>query len=150
MLFIRLYDTYMHMLPTDQLHINKIRILLADDHPMVREQLAIRLRREADFEIAGIASSSRETLQETQATRPDILLMDPLMRDGLGFATLRQVHANFPDLVVVVLTAYVDTALNMRLQEMGIRHVLMKGIISSQLLAKLRAAGSALSHSPDG
>src|SRR5687767_5202042 len=130
----------MNMLPSDEFLTSKIRILLADDHHLVREQLAIRLRREADFEIAGIASSSRETLQETQATRPHILLMDPLMRDGLGFATLRQVHASFPDLVIVVLTAYVDTALNMRFQQMGIRHVLTKGVISSQLLTELRAA----------
>ena len=129
----------MHMLWKDQFPISRIRILLADDHYLVREQLAIRLRREAHFEIVGIASSSRETLQETQATRPHILLMDPLMRDGLGFATLRQVRANFPELVIVVLTAYVDTALNMRFQEMGIQHVLTKGIASSELLAALRA-----------
>lgn len=128
------------MLSTNQLHVNKIRILLADDHHLVREQLAIRLRREADFEIVGTASSSRETYQETQATHPQILLIDPLMRDGLGFATLRQVHTSFPELVIVVLTAYVDTALNMRFQEMGIQYVLTKGIVSSQLLAELRAA----------
>lgn len=119
---------------------SKIRILLADDHRMVREQLAIRLRREDDFEIVGIASSSRETLQEAKAMRPHLLLIDPLMRDGLGVATLRQVHANFPELVIVVLTAYVDTALNMRFQEIGIRHILTKGIESSQLVAELRAA----------
>ena len=120
----------------------KIRILLADDHPVVRNQLAIRLKREADFEIVGIASSSYETLQETQETRPHILLMDPLMRDGLGFATLRQVRANFPELVIVILTAYVDTALSMRFHEMGIQHVLTKGLMSSELLATLRAAYS--------
>lgn len=66
--------------------------------------------------------------------------MDPLMRDGLGFATLRQIRASFPEFVIVVLTAYVDTALNMRFQQMGIQHVLTKGIVSSQLLAELRAA----------
>jgi DNA-binding NarL/FixJ family response regulator len=128
------------MLPTDPFTMSKIRILLADDHSMVREPLAIRLRREADFEIVGIASSSRETLQETRAMRPHILLIDPLMRDGLGFATLRQVRTSFPEQVIVVLTAYVDTALNMRFQQMGIQHILTKGIVSSQLVAKLRAA----------
>lgn len=128
------------MLPKDEFHKNKISILLADDHGVVREQLAIRLRREADFEILGITSSSRELLQELQATRPHILLIDPLMRDGLGFATLRQVRTNFPELVIVILTAYVDTALNMRFQQMGIKEILTKGIASSDLLAALRAA----------
>jgi len=140
--------TYVYMLTTDQLHIRKIRILLADDHRVVREQLAARLRRETDFEVVGVASTSRETLQETHVTCPHLLLMDPLMRDGLGLATLRQVRAHFPDLVIVVLTAYVDTALNMQFQEMGIQHILTKGIGSSQLLAELRAA-YASAHSPN-
>src|SRR5262245_54564527 len=116
---------------------SKICILLADDHRMVREQLAIRLSREDDFEIVGIASSSRETLQKAQVVRPHLLLMDPMMRDGLGVATLRQVHSSFPKLVIVVLTAYVDTALNMLFQEIGIRHILTKGIESSELVAEL-------------
>lgn len=119
---------------------HKIRILLSDDHPMVREQLAARLTRETDFEVVGVASNSRETWQETKAKRPHLLLMDPLMRDGLGLATLRQVRTNFPDLVIVVLTAYVDTALNMHLQKMDIQYILTKGIISSKLLVELRAS----------
>jgi two-component system NarL family response regulator len=119
---------------------NKIRILLADDHPIVREQLVVRLSWEPDFEVVGAASTSRETFQKIQATRPHILLIDPLMRDGLGFATLRQVRANFPELVIVVLIAYVDTALNMQFQQIGIQKILTKGIVSSELMAELRAA----------
>jgi len=128
------------MLQTEQFPTNKIRILLADDHRIVREQLANRLSREADFEIVGTASSSRETLQEMQPIRPHVLLIDPLMRDGIGLATLRQIRVNFPDLVIVVLTAYVDTALRIKFQEMGVQRVLTKGILSSQLIAELRAA----------
>jgi DNA-binding NarL/FixJ family response regulator len=135
-----LYDTYVYMLPTDTLHMRKIGILLADDHRVVREQLAARLRRETDFEVVGMASTSRETWQETQAKRPHVLLMDPIMRDGLGLATLRQIRAHFQGLVIMVLTAYVDTALNMQFQDMGIQHILTKGIASSQLIAELRAA----------
>jgi DNA-binding NarL/FixJ family response regulator len=133
---------------TEQLHINKIRILLADDHRVVRDQLATRLRREIDFEVVGVADTSHEVWRETQAKSPHVILMDPLMRDGLGLATLRQVHTNFPDLVIVVLTAYVDTALNMHFREMGVQHILTKGIGSSELLAELRAAYQAASF-PD-
>lgn len=130
------------MLATNQPDVSKIRILLADDHRIVREQLAARLMRETGFDVVGVASSSREVWQETQAKRPDLLLMDPLMRDGLGLATLRQVGTTFQNLVRVVLTAYVDTALKMQFQEMGIRHILTKGIRSSELIAELRAAYS--------
>ena len=142
------YDKYGYMLPANQLSISKIRILVADDHRIVREQLATRLMRETDFEVVGVASSSHETWQEAQAKRPHLLLMDPLMRDGLGLATLRQVRTNFPRLVIVVLTAYVDTALNMHFQEMGIQYILTKGIASSKLLAELRAAYKSALSSP--
>ena len=128
------------MLPKEEIHWSNIRILLADDHSIVREQLAVRLSSELEFEVVGVASTSHETFQKVQMTHPHILLMDPLMRDGLGVATIRQVRANFPELVIVVLTAYVDTMLNMQLQQMGIKQILTKGIASSELLAALRAA----------
>jgi DNA-binding NarL/FixJ family response regulator len=134
------------MLTTNELQKGKIHIALADDHRVVREQLDARLKREPDFEVVGVASTSREAWEVAQSKHPHMLLMDPLMRDGLGLATLRQIRANFPDLAVVVLTAYVDTALNMQFQEMGIQHILTKGISSSNLIAELRAAGST-SHS---
>ncbi|HZM21869.1 MAG TPA: response regulator [Anaerolineales bacterium] len=124
----------------EQTQAGRIRILLADDHPHVREQLAARLKREPDFSVVAVTTNSVQTIQEAQLRRPALLLMDPIMRDGLGLATLRQVRANFPELVIVVLTAFVDTALNMHFQQMGIRHVLTKGIASSKLLAELRAA----------
>lgn len=127
-------------------HLSKIRILLADDHHQVLEQLAARLSRETDFEVAGVTSTSRATLHETRAKHPDILLIDPFMRDGLGLATVRQLRVNFPKLVIVVLTSYIDTALNMQLREMGIQHILTKGIASSELLAALREGVSAHSR----
>lgn len=125
---------------SDQTPAGKIRILLADDHHGVREQLSARLNRETDFEVAGVTSTSRATLHETRTKHPDILLIDPIMRDGLGLATLRQLRGNFPKLVIVVLASYIDTALNMQLREMRIQHILTKGIASFELLKELRAA----------
>ncbi len=136
------------MLTADEVQMRKIQIILADNHRLVREQLEARLRREPDFEVVGVASNSLETWEETQSKRPPILLVDPLMRDGLGLATLRQIRTHFPDLVIVILTAYLDTALNMHFQEMGIQRILTKGIDSSKLLAELRAA-YASAGSPD-
>jgi len=133
----------------DQALPRKIRIMLADDHPQLRGQLAARLRRESDFDVVGVAANSVQTLQEAQMQRPDLLLMDPIMRDGLGLATLRQVRANLPNVVVVVLTAFIDTTLNIQFREMGIKHILAKGILSSQLLSELRAAINT-SHRPHG
>ena len=126
----------------NELPSGNIRIFLADDHAIVREQLAVRLSSEPDFELVGVASTSYELLRKIQKVPTDVLLMDPLMRDGLGVATLRQVRANSPDLVIVVLTAYVDTMLNMQIQQMGIKQILTKGIASSELVAVVREARS--------
>ena len=136
------------MLSKDEIHPQKIRILLADDHSIVRKQLAVRLSSEPDLDIVEVASTSKETFQKAQTMHPHVLLMDPLMRDGLGVATLRQVRANFPEIVIVILTAYVDTMLKMHIERMGIRHILTKGIVSSELVAELREAAS--TRSPDG
>jgi len=124
----------------EQTRASKIRILLADDHLQVRGKLAARLRQESDFEVVGVTTNSIQTLQEAQAKQPDLLLMDPMMRDGLGLATLRQMRANLPNMVVVVLTAFIDTTLNIQFREMGIKHILVKGVLSDLLISELRVA----------
>jgi len=134
---------------TEQARPRKIRILLADDHPQLRGQLASRLSREPDFDLIGVASNSTQTLKEAKAKQPDLLLMDPLMLDGLGLATIRHLRANMPSIVIVVLTAFIDTTLNMQLREMGVEHILAKGVLSSQLVTELRAAINT-SHRPHG
>ena len=135
---------------SDQTPSRKIRILLADDHRQVLEQLAARLSREPDFEVAGVTSKSRATLSETRAKHPDILLMDPFMRDGFGLATLRQIRSSLPSIIVVVLTAFVDTTLNIQLRKIGIKHILAKGVPFSRLVTELRAAAINFPRSSDG
>ena len=121
----------------------QIRLLLADDHQQVRDQLAARLRREPDFDLVGVASNSRAAMQLTLAAHPDVLLIDPMMRDGMGLATLRRLVAEIPDLAVVVLTAIIDTTLELQLQSLGVRNSLAKGVSTTELLAKLRSAAIA-------
>ena len=117
-----------------------IRILLADDHPQVRGQLAERLRREPDLDVIEVATNSIQTLKEAKKKHPDLLLIDPFMGDGLGLATIRQLRADMPSIAIVVLTAVIDTTFRRALQEMGIRHILVKGVLPAQLLSELREA----------
>ncbi len=121
---------------------NNIRILLADDHPQVRARLAARLDRELGFELVGVVSNSTQALRDMQSKKPHILLIDPIMRDGLGLSILRMVRATYPELIIVVLTAVVDTTLDMELRELGVSHILAKGISSAYLISELRAATS--------
>lgn len=114
------------------------RILLADDHIEVQKQLEVRLKRESDFDVVGVAVNSIQILQEASVKHPDILLIDPIMRDGLGLATLREICSNLP-MKVIVLTAFVDTELKIELNKMNIDKIFMKEILFSQLLMELRS-----------
>jgi DNA-binding NarL/FixJ family response regulator len=116
----------------------KVRILLADSHPHVRRQLAARLQREPDIEIVGQASNSGQALRFALDGDPDILLIDPMMRDGFGLANLRQIVSRVPKIAIIVLTAYADTALQMELTRMGVKHILSKGLASEILIDTIR------------
>ena len=132
------------MFSSSQIRTTRIRILLAEDHAQVRGQLVARLSRESDFELVAVAVDSIQALQKAQLNLPDVLLMDPMMKDGLGLATLRQLRTSLPNMIVVILTAVVDTTLKIRLKEMGMEHILSKGIPTSELLGELRSAASTL------
>jgi DNA-binding NarL/FixJ family response regulator len=78
---------------------------------------------------------------KTYEKKPDLLLIDPIMRDGLGLAALRQICLQLPETTVVVLTAFIDTMLSVQLREIGVSYVLTKGVSTSRLLSILRSAG---------
>jgi tetratricopeptide (TPR) repeat protein len=118
-----------------------IRILLADDHANVRAQVCARLSRESDFEIVAEASNSPEAIERALAIQPEIVLIDPIMQDGLGLQTVREVAVGAPESAIVVLIAYADTALQMELRKLGVRRIVNKGIESARLVAMLREIG---------
>lgn len=117
---------------------NKVRVLLADSHSQVRTQLANRLQREQDIELIGQTSNSGQTLRMALSNPPDVLLIDPMMNDGFGLANLRQIVARLPTTMIIVLTAYVDTALKMEFDRMGVSQILTKGVSSESLLNTIR------------
>ncbi len=118
-----------------------IRILLADDHLAVRAQIRARLSHEPAFAVVAEADNSKQAIECTLASRPDIVIMDPMMRDGMGIEAVRQIVSRLPDTVVVILTAFSDTAQQIELRRAGIRHILNKGIESKRLLQLLKDIG---------
>jgi two-component system, NarL family, invasion response regulator UvrY len=119
----------------------KIRILLADDHPQVRAQICSRLRREPDLAVIGEAADSQQALAIARLERPALVLIDPFMRDGLGLEAIRRLAVCLPDMVIVVLAAVTDTAQRMALRKEGARQILDKGFPSEQLVKLLRQMG---------
>jgi DNA-binding NarL/FixJ family response regulator len=119
----------------------RIHILLADDHPGVRAQIRNRLSHEPDFNIVAEAENSAQAVECALSARPHIVLIDPMMRDGLGLDAIRQIAARLPETAVVVLTAFADTAQRIELRKAGTRHILNKGIESYRLVEILHELG---------
>ena len=125
-----------------------IRILLADDHANVRDQIRNRLSREPDLEIVGEARHSTQAMELAAQTTPDVVLIDPIMRDGRGLVAVAQIAQQLPQVTIIVLTAFADTALQMELKRIGIRCILDKGIQSEQLIETVHQYGHNHPHQP--
>ncbi len=121
-----------------------IRILLADDHPSVRAQIRARLSHESCFEIVGEAENSTQTVECAMTLKPHLVLIDPMMRDGLGIEATRQITTRLPQTAIVVLTAFADTAQRIELRKAGVRDILNKGIESQRLVETLRELGDSV------
>jgi DNA-binding NarL/FixJ family response regulator len=117
--------------------VNLLRILVVDNHTEVLKQIETRLSYEEDFEVCGGAPLSDLTLSVMDC-RPDVLLIDPYVNNVYRFDIIRLAKKISPDMTVVVLTAVVDKAAEMRLKSVGVSCILEKGGDSSQLINALR------------
>jgi DNA-binding NarL/FixJ family response regulator len=125
---------------------DKISILLADSHGTVRKQLRTRLSHEPEFDIVCEADNSADLIECGQLNSPDILLVDPIMRDGFGLQAVQRLATQLPGTVIVILTAFTDTATDMALRKMGVRHILTKDLDVQRLVDLLKS----LKKMPDG
>jgi DNA-binding NarL/FixJ family response regulator len=118
-----------------------IRLLLAEDHPIVRAGLERLLANEDDIELVGVAANGAEAVELVAAERPDVVLMDismPIM-DGIA-ATERIVAAHNGAVSVVVLTSLADRGQIMSALDAGASGYLLKDAEPSELLAGIRSA----------
>jgi DNA-binding NarL/FixJ family response regulator len=117
-----------------------IRVLLVDDHPVVRSGLAGLIGIETDMEVVGEAADGEEALTRVAALRPDVVLMDLRMPrlDGVGATT--RIAAEFPSSRVLVLTTYDTDDDIIRAVEAGASGYLLKDTPRIQLVEAVRAA----------
>ena len=84
----------------------KIRIMIVDDHPIVREGLVSVLKRDDDFEIVGEAPDGRTAVKRAVSLKPDLILMDLRMPEMGGVEAMKEIRATAPDIKFLVLTTY--------------------------------------------
>lgn len=120
----------------------KMRVLLVDDHAIVRTGVRALLQAEEDFDVVGEAASGRDALQEVGRLKPDIVLMDITLPDMNGLEAMAQIKKAAPETKVVILTMHEDEDFFFRAIQIGASGYVVKGAGSDQVLAAIRAVQS--------
>ena len=116
-----------------------IRILVVDDHPVVRRGIAALIATESDMSLVGEAATGREALQQFRTHRPEITLMDLQMPEMSGFDAISAILAESPQARIIVLTTYVGDVQVLRALKAGARGYLLKNSLYKELVETIRA-----------
>jgi NarL family two-component system response regulator LiaR len=117
-----------------------IRVMLVDDHAMVRRGLAAFLKVFDDLQLAGEAESGEAAIRLCAEILPDVILMDMVMPDMDGAATTRAIRRQFPQVQVIALTSFKEGDLVKHALEAGAIGYLLKDVTADELAAAIRAA----------
>jgi len=120
----------------------KIRILIADDHTVLREGMRNLLEQEKDFEVVGEASDGEEAVKLGSELKPDVIIMDIVMPKLSGIEATRLIKQAIPSTAVLILTAYSDIRYILGLLEAGACGYLLKSARGSEIVGAIRAVRS--------
>jgi DNA-binding NarL/FixJ family response regulator len=120
----------------------KTRILIADDHAMLREGMRNLLSEEKDFEVVGEAANGEEAVGLARELKPDIIIMDIVMPKLNGVEATRQIRQLSPATAVLILTAYSDIRYIVELLEAGACGYLLKDAPGKEVVKAIRAVRS--------
>jgi NarL family two-component system response regulator LiaR len=118
----------------------RIRVLIVDDHEMVRNGLATFLRVARDLELVGEADSGAEAVRQCEVLRPDVVLMDMVMPDMDGATATRTIRERCPEVRVIALTSFPEEDLVQKALQAGALSYLMKNVGAAELSAAIRLA----------
>jgi DNA-binding NarL/FixJ family response regulator len=116
-----------------------IRILVVDDHPLLREGIAALVGGQTDMRLVAECSNGREAVQAFRTHRPDVTLMDLQMPEMSGLDAIGAIRGEFPEARIIVLTTYSGDVLVMRALQAGARAYLLKSLVHKELLDTIRA-----------
>jgi len=117
----------------------KIKILIADDHPVVREGLSAMLSKDPEIQVVGEAENGAQAINKARELQPDIILMDLRMPEVDGVEAMRQIRVKNPDMKFIVLTTYDNDEYIFKGIEAGARAYLLKDAPREELFEAIRA-----------
>jgi two-component system, NarL family, response regulator NreC len=120
----------------------KIRILLADDHQLMRSGVRLMLEREADLAVVGEASDGREAVSMAKTLKPEVVVMDIGMPNLNGIEAAHQMTQDNPQLAIVMVSMHSDESYVLRALKAGARGYLLKDSAEADLIKAVHAVGS--------
>ena len=130
------------MLERGDVVVMKIKILLADDHTILRAGLKMMLNAQPDMEVVGEAQDGRQAIAETQRLHPDIVLMDITMPDMNGIEATRQIKKLIPEAKVLVLTMHENDEYVFQALRAGASGYMLKEAADTELISALHVISS--------
>jgi two-component system, NarL family, response regulator DevR len=126
---------------TDQIEGRPLRLLVVDDHEVVRQGLVSLLERREHFQVVAEAGTAAEAVEMARKFEPDLVIMDVRLPDGSGIEACREIRAEFPTTRVVILTSYPDEEAVLSAIIAGASGYLLKQIRGRDLISALESVG---------
>ncbi len=123
-----------------------IRILLADDHTIIRQGLHSLLEKEPDMEVVGEAGDGRKTLQLVRELEPDIVIMDITMPNLNGIDATHEIVSKFPEVKVIALSMHSNRRFVAGMLKAGASGYILKGCLFDELVQAIRAVAGGVSY----
>lgn len=119
-----------------------VKVLLADDHAIIRQGLRSLIEKEKDIEVAGEANDGQEVLTQLKELRPDIVIMDVTMPKMNGFATTAKLHKDYPKVKVIALSIHSNSKFVGGMLEAGAWGYVLKDDLFGQLVEAIRTVAN--------
>ncbi|MBB4909800.1 response regulator transcription factor [Actinophytocola algeriensis] len=121
-----------------------LRVLVADDDPMIRLALSEVLDAEADLQVVAIAEDAVQAVSLAETHGPDVAVLDVRMPGGGGAHAAREIRVRSPRTQLLAFSAYDDSGTVDELKRLGVREYLIKGVTNAEIVAAVRRAGAAV------
>jgi DNA-binding NarL/FixJ family response regulator len=122
----------------NQVSEDKIKILIVDDHPIVRQGLAELINHEDDLAVCGQAENAHQAMQNIKALRPDMVVVDISLKETSGMELIKDIQARYPDLAVLALSMHDESLYAERALRAGAKGYIMKAEATEKVVTAIR------------